>query len=123
MDSKKLLEYKKRYAISKHHAWAGSIFLAVLLALRIFLETSKINIDDRIFLFIGAILVVYMLVSLIFTYRYRTGLSVDEKNVKIHTTSDELENKKIEAKIEKERLKIEKKKAKAELKKEKKSIK
>jgi len=123
MDTKKLIEYKKRYAISKHHAWAGSIFLAILLAIRIFLETSEINIDDRIILFIGAILVGYMLVALIFTYRYRTGLSADVKPEKIQSSTDEIENKKIEPKLEKEKLKIEKKKAKTELKKEKKSIK
>ena len=123
MDTKKLIEYKKRYAISKHHAWAGSIFLAILLAIRIFLETSEINIDDRIILFIGAILVGYMLVALIFTYRYRTGLSADVKPEKIRSSTDETENKKIEPKLEKEKLKIEKKKAKTELKKEKKSIK
>jgi hypothetical protein len=121
METKKLLEYKKRYAISKHHAWAGSILLAILLAIRIFLEASEINVDDRIILFVGAILVVYMLIALIFTYRYRTGLSADIKSERIQLAKDEVEDIKIESKIEKNRIKIEKKKAKAELKKEKKS--
>ena len=120
MDAKRLLEYKKRYAISKHHAWAGSILLAILLTIRIFIEASEINVDDRIILFVGAILVGYMLVALIFTYRYRTGLSADVKSVTMHSSTDEVEYKKIESQLEKERLKIEKKKAKAEIKKEKK---
>jgi len=120
MDTKRLLEYKKKYAISKHHAWAGSILLAILLAIRFFMETSEINVDDRIILFAGAILVGYMLVALIFTYRYHSGLSADVKSVTIHSYTDEVEHKKIESKLEKERLKIEKKKAKTELKKEKK---
>ena len=121
METKKLLEYKKRYAISKHHAWAGSILLAILLAIRIFLEASEIKVDDRIILFVGAILVGYMLIALIFTYRYRTGLSADIKSERIHLAKVEVEDKKIESKIEKNRIKIEKKKEKAELKKEKKS--
>ena len=33
---KDLSDKKKKYAISKHHAWAGSILLTILLAVRIF---------------------------------------------------------------------------------------
>ena len=119
MDARKLSEYKKKYALSKHHAWAGSILLAILLAIRIFLETSKIEVDDQIILLAGAILVGYMLISLIYTYRYRTGLSADEKSVQ-YSPTDEMDKEKIRSKLEKEHLKIEKKKTKAEIKKAKK---
>ena len=120
MDARKLSEYKKKYAIFKHHAWAGSILLAILLAIRIFLKTSEIDVDDRMILLAGAILVGYMLVSLIFTYRYRTGLSADEKSVQVYPFTDEVRKEKIRSKFEKEHLKIEKKKTKAEIKKAKK---
>ena len=114
MDSKKLSEYRKKYAISKHHAWAGSVLLAILLAIRIFIQSSKIKFDDRIILLIALSLVFYMLFALIFTFRYRAGLFINEKsfNLNIYETTDE--KKKI-------RFKIEKKKAKSELKKSKKS--
>jgi hypothetical protein len=121
MDSKKISEYKKKYDIAKHHAWAGSILLAILLAIRIFLETSEINVDDIIILFVGAILVSYMLTALIFTYIYRTGLSANEKPVKRYSTKKDVEQKKIISKLEKEKLKVEKKKTKANIKKIKKS--
>ena len=121
MISNKLYENKKKYAISKHHAWAGSILLAILLAVRVFLEISEINVDDRIILFIGAIILIYMLIALVLTYKYRSSLIVDEKPIQVNISTDIIENKKINSKIEKERLKAEKKKAKEEVKKIKKS--
>jgi len=119
MDASKLSEYKKKYDLFKHHTWAGSILLAILLAIRIFLNTSEIKIDDNIMLFFGIIIVCYMLVSLIFTYRYRTGLSKEEKNIKTNTNG--IQKEKFIVELEKDRLKIEKKKVKSEIKKKKKS--
>lgn len=111
-----LSDYQKKYRKFKHHAWAGSVILAILLAIRVFFETANIKFDDRIIILIGGILVVYTLISVIFTYRYSSGLSADseEKIVHIHDSSEnEVEKEKIKAETEKERLKLEKKKAKA----------
>ncbi|MEF8847653.1 MAG: hypothetical protein V5A68_00775 [Candidatus Thermoplasmatota archaeon] len=79
---KNLTDYQKKYRKFKHHTWAGSVILAILLAIRVFFETANIEFDDRIMILIGAILVVYTFISVIFTYRYRSGLSADseEKN-------------------------------------------
>jgi hypothetical protein len=114
MNQKNLSEYKRKYDVSRHHAWAGSVLLAVLLAIRIFFETSNMGIDDRIILIIGLILVVYTLIAIVLTYRYRAGLSAEQqKIIEVQVSSKD-------ADIEKERLKVEKKKAKAETKKAKK---
>ena len=121
MTKKNISDIKKKYAISKHHAWAGSIFLAILLAIRVFLETSEINIDDRIILSIGFLILVYVLLSLILTYKYRSGLTTNENIIQPSYSLDNNKNEKIKAKINKERLKKEKKKSKNELKKIKKS--
>jgi uncharacterized ion transporter superfamily protein YfcC len=103
---------KQKYENARHHAWAGSVLLAVLLAIRLIIETTSVNVDDRIILGIAVILIIYTLIAVIFTYRYRTGItdSSEQKVVHIHKTED----------AEKERLKVEKKKAKAEAKKAKK---
>jgi hypothetical protein len=114
---KDLSEYKRKYDMSRHHAWAGSVLLAVLLAVRIFLETSEIQIDDWIIISIGVILVIYTLTAVFLTYKYRSGLSVSQEQV----VQVKVEPSKTDADIEKERLKIEKKKAKAEAKKAKKT--
>lgn len=115
MNKKNLSEYKKKYDVARHHAWAGSVLLAVLLAIRIFFETSNIGIDDRIILVIGLILVAYTLIAIVLTYRYRAGLSAEQqKIIEVQVSSRDVE-------IEKERLKVEKKKAKAEAKKAKKA--
>lgn len=108
-----LSEYKKKYQAVRHHAWAGFVLLAVLLAVRIFLETAGITIDDRLVIGIGAILVVYTVIAVLLTYKYRSGLSAAEEIVHVHH-SDESEKEKIRADVKKERLKLEKKKAKAE---------
>ena len=111
---------KAKYAMAKHHAWAGSVLLAVLVATRGFLELSSIRVNDTIFVVIGIILILYTLFSVFLTYRYRSGLTLEQKKiveVHHHNSKDDLEKKKIDAKLEKERLKLEKKKAKAEAKK------
>ena len=109
---KNLAAYKRKYDIARHHAWAGSVILAVILAIRIFLETTEINVNDWFIVIIGGIVVIYTLSAVILTYKYRSGLTSEQKIIEVHTSSDS---------IEKERLKIEKKKAKAEAKKAKKS--
>ena len=114
MTQKNLSEYKKKYDVAKHHAWAGSVFLAVLVAIRGFFEISDIKIDDRIIIVIGMILVFYILIAIFLTYKYRSGLLVEQKNVEVHIKIDD---------FEREKLKIEKKKAKAEAKKTKKNTK
>ncbi len=120
MSKKDLSEYKRKYDVVRHHAWAGSVILAVLLATRGFLELSKIEVNDTFFVIIGLIIIVYTLFSVFLTYRYRSGLNSEQKKIveiHHHDSKEDLEKKKIDAKIEKERLKLEKKKAKAEAKK------
>ena len=110
MAQKNLNENKRKYDVSRHHAWAGAILLSVLLAIRILFE-----IGDRIVMPLAVILIAYILIALFLTYKYRSGLSTQQKTVQevhIHTN---------EAEIEKERLKVEKKKAKTEAKKVKKA--
>ena len=112
---KNLAEYKKKYENARHHAWAGSVLLAVLVASRGFIELTSFDIDDRIILGLGFILIFYILIAVFFTYRYKSGLTSEQKNI----VEVKVENK--DSKIEKEKLKIEKKKLKAEAKKEKKT--
>ncbi len=112
---------RKKYAISKHHAWAGSILLAILLAIRIFFETMNIKEYDKLFLIIGIIIIIYMLISLIFTYKYRSGISFNEKSINVIISSKNSENNKIKERYDKNSAKIQKKKAKERLKELKKS--
>jgi hypothetical protein len=123
MVEKNLSENKKKYHAARHHAWAGSVFLAILLAIRIFFETSDTYFEHMniIILLIGAIIVVYTLTALFYTYKYRSGLTLEEKNGQVQAVSDDVEKERIHAEVEKERLKVEKKKAKAKAKREKKS--
>jgi len=114
MVKKNLSEYKRKYDIARHHAWAGGILLSILLALRILVS----SILDVIVLMVGIPLVVYILIALFFTYKYRSGLSVIPDAVR---PSEELEQEKIRAEVEKERLKLEKKKTKNEAKAQKKA--
>ena len=71
---KRSMNHRKSYAIAKHHAWAGSVLLTLLLAIRLFFEISNNQIDNKIFLIFGFILVFYILISLILTYKHRKGL-------------------------------------------------
>ena len=123
MNKKNISEYKRKYDVSRHHAWAGSVLLALLIATRTFLELSNIKVNDTIVVIIGIVLVIYTLVSVFLTYKYRSGLTSEQKKVVEvyhHDSSDKKKKKKIDAEVEKERLKLEKKKAKAEAKKAKK---
>jgi cytochrome c biogenesis protein CcdA len=107
MNKKDIAEYKKKYHMFRHHAWAGLGFLSVFLAIRIlFLEQATFLTP------IVVILIIYIIVALIFTYRYRLGLTAEEEVVQVKTSIDEKER--LKAELEKKRLKLEKKKLKAE---------
>jgi len=110
---KDLTDYKRRYNLFRHHAWAGLGFLSVLLAVRI-LFPELLELLQPILV----VLIVYVIIALIFTYKYRAGLSAKQEIVH---HSEELEKEKIHADVEKELLKLEKKKAKADVKTKKKT--
>lgn len=105
---KELTDYKRRYNLFRHHAWAGLGFLSVLLAVRI-LFPELLELLQPILV----VLIVYVVIALIFTYKYRAGLSAKQETVH---HSKELEKEKIHADVEKELLKLEKKKTKAKIK-------
>lgn len=115
MDKEDLSEYKRKYDMYRHHAWAGLGFLSVLLAIRIILPELSELVQPILF-----VLIVYIMIALILTYKYRRGLTAKPDRP---PTSEKIEKQKIQAEVEKERLKIEKKKAKAEAKARKKSYK
>jgi len=117
MSRKDLSEYKQKYHRFRHHAWAGLGFLSVVLAIRLlFLEDAEFLTP------IVVILTIYILVAIIFTYRYSRGLSAPDQVVKVEH-SVEIEKERINAEVEKERLKVEKKKAKVDAKAKKKASK
>ena len=107
MNQESLSENKKKYNMARHHAWAGTVILSVVLAIRILIP----DIPDIILYVVVLLLVIYILIALFFTYKYRSGLSARESVVSVDSSVE----------IERERLKLEKKKAKTEVKKVKKS--
>ncbi len=107
---KKLREYKREYKIYRHHAWAGLGLLTVFLATRYFYP----HLPSWFFFSILTALIVYILIGLIGTYRYRTGLSVQEETSQRNQCSFPAS---LEEKKEKDRAKVEKKRLKAEVKK------
>lgn len=109
---KDLTDYKRRYNLFRHHAWAGLGFISVLLAVRI-LFPELLELLQPILV----VLIAYVVIALIFTYKYRAGLSAKQETVH---HSKELEKEKIHADVEKKRLTLEKKKTKAKIKSEKK---
>lgn len=114
MQKKNLIEYKRKYDTYRHHAWAGGILLSLLMVIRALLEILNIsNIPDLIIIPIVVILIVYILISIFFTYKYLSGLNVQQEQQIIQV-------KTISNKVEKNKLKLEKKKTKAEIKKQKK---
>jgi hypothetical protein len=115
MTKKDLSAYKRKYQSFRHHAWAGLGFITVFMALLVIFPKFSQILTPIIF-----ILIIYVVVALIFTYRYRTGLAAEEKIIQIEP-SQEIEKEKIKADVEKEKIKLEKKKAKAKLKEKKKS--
>jgi hypothetical protein len=115
---------KGKYDKSRHHAWAGSVLLTVLLAVRLFLQGANINVNNLVILIIGIFLIFYIFISVIFTYRYRSCLS-PKRNEKLQNYLHTIDsNKRIKDEdINKEKLKLEKKKIKTKAKIKKKSIK
>jgi uncharacterized ion transporter superfamily protein YfcC len=109
MNEKVLSENKRKYNIARHHSWAGTVILSVVLAVRIIIP----DIHNIILYFVVSALVIYILCSLSFTYKYRSGLSSQEKSISVDASVE----------IEKERLKLEKKRTKAEEKSMKKQVK
>jgi hypothetical protein len=103
-----LSEYKRKYEIFRHHAWAGTAFLSILLALRYFIA----SIPRYIFIPVGILLIVYILIALVYTYRYGAGLSGTRDRGRSAELS-EMENAQTPGP---EGLKIEKKRAKTEAK-------
>jgi hypothetical protein len=115
MSKKDFAQYKKKYQAFRHHAWAGLGFLSVSLAIRLIFPESTVMLTPVI-----VILAIYILIALIFTYRYREGLNASHE-AKVVSPSIELEKEKLKTDIEKEKLKLQKKKAKSEIKKQKKA--
>ena len=111
MRKNNLAEYKKKYQNFRHHAWAGLGFLSVTLAIRVIFP----EIDDRIMIPIILLLIIYILIALIFTYKYRSGLASKEEIIKL-SPSVTIEKEKIKTEVGKECLKLEKKKAKSKAK-------
>ena len=72
MPDKDMSDYKKRYQMVRHHAWAGSVLLAILLAVRILIEMSDFTYEhtDTIILVCGAVIIVYTVIALFYTYKY-----------------------------------------------------
>ena len=112
MDQTTLANKRRKYDVSRHHAWAGLGFLTVLGFIRILFPAYSDLVQP-----ILIILIIYVVISLVLTYRYRSGLLAKQEF--LHHT-DNIEGKKIDADVEKKRLKLEKKKVKAQAKAEKK---
>ena len=101
MSRKDLTKYKQKYHAFRHHAWAGTVILSVILAIRLlFLESTELLTP------VIVIVAIYIIIALVFTYLYRAGLYAEDKVVQVESSIE----------LEKERLKVEKKKAKAEAK-------
>ena len=119
MKEKDLVEYKKRYHTFRHHAWAVLGFLSVVLAFRLIFYENADLLNPIII-----VLAIYIIVALIFTYRYSSGLKEVGGVVKVESPESakyDIEKERINAELEKKRLNLEKKRIKAEVKKEKKS--
>ncbi|HUU39771.1 MAG TPA: hypothetical protein VMW42_02405 [Desulfatiglandales bacterium] len=109
MAEKDLSECRRKYEISRHHAWAGTALLSVLLALR-YLVTI---IPDGIFILLGSGIILYILAGLAFTFKYGAGLFSRQG---AGYRPEESGKEKVMAKAEKGRLKLEKKRVKSEAK-------
>jgi hypothetical protein len=107
MGKEDLLGYRRRYDIFRHHAWAGTVLLSVLLALQLLIP----SFPHYLFIPLCSILILYIFISLLYTFRYRAGLSAREGG---DLTSRERSN--MAAGTDKGYLKLEKKRVKAELK-------
>ena len=115
MTQKNLSDYKRKYQRFRHHAWAGLGFLSVVIAIRLIFYEQALLLTPII-----VILAIYIVIALIFTYRYQVGLSAEDTVVKVEPSA-EVEKERLKSEVEKERLKVEKKKVKAEAKAKKKA--
>lgn len=122
MNQNKKAEYKRKYAMAKHHAWAGSVLLAILGAMRWFVMDTTYPHKDLFFIIAGILLIIYILIALVFTYRFRSGLAEEEIQFQQQNITNKKTNSMGSPSIlsTKELEKIEKKRAKAESKKQKK---
>jgi len=112
----KKADYKKKYDMARHHAWAGSVLLAILGATRWFVQDVTYQYKDLLFIIAGIVIIMYILIALFFTYRFRSGLiTVQQNNDQqvIINQSNSLPNEYAEL-SPKEQEKIEKKRAKNE---------
>jgi len=103
MTKKELTEYKKKYHRFRHHAWAGLGFLSVMLVIRLLNEELSDIITP-----ILVILIIYIVIALLFTYRYSAGLAAEQQTIQqLKDTTDSVEKEKIQSKIKKKKLKAE----------------
>jgi len=113
MSSKDLTEPRKKYQRFRNHLLAGLGLLLVVIAFRlIFFETAAF------FMPIVLILIIYILIALIFTFKYHSGLSNEKPSIKVEQS---FEKEELKTEIDKEPPKLEKKIPKREDKKEKKN--
>jgi len=107
MKPQKRKDHREKYQLFRHHAWAGLGFLAVFSAMRLIMPEQTAILTPIIF-----VLILYIIISLLFTYRYYTGIYLQTKNPEENQSKTELNDKdmlKIEKKKEKNKLKMEKK--------------
>ena len=109
MKQRDLAEHKRKYDISRHHAWAGTAFLSVLLALRYIIP----RFPHFLFIPLCTLLILYIVVSLLYTFKYRQGLFAEPLPGLDPAESKEAEHKE---KVGKVWAKAEKKKVKAQAK-------
>jgi uncharacterized membrane protein YuzA (DUF378 family) len=109
-------DYKRKYAMAKHHAWAGSVLLAILGAIRWYAIDTEYPQKDLIFIIFGILIIIYILIALFFTYRFRSGLAEEETQINQRNISNQSSSQpNSETSLSpKDLAKIEKKKAKAE---------
>jgi MFS superfamily sulfate permease-like transporter len=103
--SKDLSEYRIKYDLYRHHAWAGLGLLSIFIAIRYIIPSIPIWIFVPVLL----ALIVYILIALMLTYKYRAGL-----RAKIESSTTSIPSE--EAKLQKLKYKLEKKKQKAQVK-------
>ncbi len=109
-------EYRRKYEITRHHAWAGTALLSVLLALRYVIS----RLPQYVFVPLAMLFIVYILIALFFTYRYRAGLCTRQKG---GPAAEPAQEDRLQEEAARDRLKLDKKKTKTEAKKLKKELK
>ena len=100
-------ETKNKYDLFRHHAWGGGILLSIIFALR-----TIDFIPNIIFTPLVILLIMYIVIALFFTYKYRKVLVVDSKKIKSPKYEELLDDKEKKG-HEKNAYKLEKKRIKA----------